>query len=48
VSKPGRLGAAPSERELEVLRGIADGKSSVEIGAELYVSEDTPGGGGCA
>ncbi|MEV6490068.1 LuxR C-terminal-related transcriptional regulator [Actinoplanes sp. NPDC051633] len=40
--------AAPSgrrltltERELQVLRGMADGKSNAEIGRELFVSEDT-------
>lgn len=30
-----------TERELEVLCGMADGKSNAEIGRELYVSEDT-------
>jgi DNA-binding NarL/FixJ family response regulator len=30
-----------TERELQVLRGMADGKSNAEIGRELYVSEDT-------
>jgi DNA-binding NarL/FixJ family response regulator len=39
-------GAAPrrgalTERELQVLRGMADGKSNAEIGRELFVSEDT-------
>jgi DNA-binding NarL/FixJ family response regulator len=34
---------APSltERELQVLRGMSDGKSNAEIGRELFVSEDT-------
>ena len=32
---------ALTERELQVLRGMADGKSNAEIGRELYVSEDT-------
>jgi DNA-binding NarL/FixJ family response regulator len=30
-----------TERELQVLCGMADGKSNAEIGRELYVSEDT-------
>jgi DNA-binding NarL/FixJ family response regulator len=30
-----------TERELQVLRGMADGKSYAEIGRELFVSEDT-------
>ena len=30
-----------TERELQVLRGMADGKSNAEIGRELYLSEDT-------
>jgi DNA-binding NarL/FixJ family response regulator len=30
-----------TERELQVLRGMADGRSNAEIGKELYVSEDT-------
>jgi DNA-binding NarL/FixJ family response regulator len=30
-----------TERELQVLRGMADGKSNAEIGRELFVSEDT-------
>ena len=30
-----------TERELQVLRGMADGKSTAEIGRELFVSEDT-------
>lgn len=33
--------AALTERELQVLRGMADGKSNAEIGRELFVSEDT-------
>ncbi|WP_249714051.1 helix-turn-helix transcriptional regulator [Rhizomonospora bruguierae] len=32
---------ALTERELQVLHGMADGKSNAEIGRELYVSEDT-------
>ena len=30
-----------TDRELQVLRGMADGKSNAEIGRELFVSEDT-------
>jgi DNA-binding NarL/FixJ family response regulator len=44
----GRFGQEPAtrrtaltERELQVLRGMADGKSNAEIGRELFVSEDT-------
>ncbi|MFI6758587.1 response regulator transcription factor [Micromonospora sp. NPDC050417] len=33
--------AALTERELQVLLGMADGKSNAEIGRELFVSEDT-------
>lgn len=32
---------ALTEREMQVLRGMADGKSNAEIGHDLYVSEDT-------
>ncbi|MGH3678856.1 MAG: response regulator transcription factor, partial [Natronosporangium sp.] len=42
---PGPGGAAwrasLTERELQVLRGMAEGKSNAEIGRDLYVSEDT-------
>jgi DNA-binding NarL/FixJ family response regulator len=40
---PGQSGrrTALTERELQVLRGMADGKSNAEIGRELFVSEDT-------
>ena len=40
---PGPAGrrSALTERELQVLRGMADGKSNAEIGRELFVSEDT-------
>jgi two-component system NarL family response regulator len=34
-------GAALSQRELEVLRRMAAGKSNKEIGAELFISEPT-------
>ena len=30
-----------TSRELEVLRGMADGKSNAEIGRDLFVSEET-------
>jgi DNA-binding NarL/FixJ family response regulator len=33
--------AALTERELQVLNGMADGKSNAEIGRDLFVSEDT-------
>jgi DNA-binding NarL/FixJ family response regulator len=33
--------AALTERELQVLRGMAEGKSNAEIGRDLYLSEDT-------
>ncbi|QSB17103.1 helix-turn-helix transcriptional regulator [Natronosporangium hydrolyticum] len=33
--------ATLTERELQVLRGMAEGKSNAEIGRELFVSEDT-------
>jgi DNA-binding NarL/FixJ family response regulator len=32
---------ALTEREMQVLRGMADGKSNAEIGRDLFVSEDT-------
>jgi DNA-binding NarL/FixJ family response regulator len=38
---PGQRRVALTERELQVLRGMADGKSNAEIGRELFVSEDT-------
>ncbi len=43
---PAQRGDAPpqpvlTERELQVLRGMADGRSNAEIGKELFVSEDT-------
>ena len=45
ASRPWRVNAlrrlALTERELQVLRGMADGKSNAEIGRELFVSEDT-------
>jgi DNA-binding NarL/FixJ family response regulator len=34
-------GISLTERELQVLRGMAEGRSNAEIGRELYVSEDT-------
>jgi DNA-binding NarL/FixJ family response regulator len=41
VTEPPRRRVELTERELQVLRGMADGKSNAEIGRELYVSEDT-------
>jgi DNA-binding NarL/FixJ family response regulator len=43
VAEPAPAGRrlALTERELQVLRGMADGKSNAEIGRELFVSEDT-------
>ncbi|MDT5038407.1 MAG: hypothetical protein QOE03_3592 [Micromonosporaceae bacterium] len=39
--EPPRRRVELTERELQVLRGMADGKSNAEIGRDLYVSEDT-------
>jgi DNA-binding NarL/FixJ family response regulator len=39
--EPAGRRTALTERELQVLRGMADGKSNAEIGRELFVSEDT-------
>jgi DNA-binding NarL/FixJ family response regulator len=41
VAEPPRRRAELTERELQVLRGMAEGKSNAEIGRDLYVSEDT-------
>ena len=41
VGLTGARRLALTERELQVLRGMADGKSNAEIGRELFVSEDT-------
>jgi DNA-binding NarL/FixJ family response regulator len=41
VAVAGARRLALTERELQVLRGMADGKSNAEIGRELFVSEDT-------
>jgi DNA-binding NarL/FixJ family response regulator len=38
---PGARTPSLTERELQVLRGMSDGKSNAEIGRELFVSEDT-------
>jgi DNA-binding NarL/FixJ family response regulator len=38
---PERRRLVLTERELQVLRRMADGKSNAEIGRELFVSEDT-------
>jgi DNA-binding NarL/FixJ family response regulator len=40
-AEPPRRRVDLTERELQVLRGMADGKSNAEIGRELFVSEDT-------
>ena len=45
-ARPGEASGAPrritlTERELQVLRGMAEGKSNAEIGRDLFVSEDT-------
>ncbi|WP_243420568.1 response regulator transcription factor, partial [Micromonospora globispora] len=37
----GRASIGLTERELQVLLGMAEGKSNAEIGRELFVSEDT-------
>jgi DNA-binding NarL/FixJ family response regulator len=39
--EPPRRRVELTERELQVLRGMSDGKSNAEIGRELFVSEDT-------
>ncbi len=41
LSGNGGRRTALTERELQVLRGMAEGKSNAEIGRELFVSEDT-------
>ena len=38
---PSDSGVQLTERELQVLRGMAQGKSNGQIGRELYLSEDT-------
>lgn len=38
---PLRLRSPLTEREMQVLRGMAEGRSNAEIGRELYVAEDT-------
>ncbi|MCI4062668.1 response regulator transcription factor [Micromonospora sp. R77] len=39
--RAGRSAIGLTERELQVLLGMAEGKSNAEIGRELFVSEDT-------
>jgi DNA-binding NarL/FixJ family response regulator len=39
--EPPRRRVELTERELQVLRGMSDGKSNAEIGRDLFVSEDT-------
>ncbi|HEX8630501.1 MAG TPA: response regulator transcription factor [Catenuloplanes sp.] len=41
LGQPAGRRLALTERELQVLRGMADGKSNAEIGRDLFVSEDT-------
>jgi len=41
TNEPPRRRVDLTERELQVLRGMADGKSNAEIGRDLFVSEDT-------
>ncbi|TNH30445.1 response regulator transcription factor [Micromonospora orduensis] len=40
-ARPARASVGLTERELQVLLGMAEGKSNAEIGRELFVSEDT-------
>ncbi|MDZ5445643.1 LuxR family transcriptional regulator [Micromonospora sp. 4G57] len=40
-ARGGRTPVGLTERELQVLLGMAEGKSNAEIGRELFVSEDT-------
>ncbi|MET8087840.1 response regulator transcription factor [Micromonospora sp. NPDC005194] len=40
-ARPNRASIGLTERELQVLLGMAEGKSNAEIGRELFVSEDT-------
>ncbi|MFC8620134.1 LuxR C-terminal-related transcriptional regulator [Micromonospora purpureochromogenes] len=40
-ARSGRGAVGLTERELQVLLGMAEGKSNAEIGRELFVSEDT-------
>ncbi|MGC5049977.1 response regulator transcription factor [Micromonospora sp. DT48] len=40
-ARPDRSTIGLTERELQVLLGMAEGKSNAEIGRELFVSEDT-------
>ncbi|WP_341717579.1 helix-turn-helix transcriptional regulator [Micromonospora sp. FIMYZ51] len=40
-ARPDRSAIGLTERELQVLLGMAEGKSNAEIGRELFVSEDT-------
>ena len=39
--QPGTPGVDLTKRELEVLSGMSHGRSNAQIGAELYLSEDT-------
>lgn len=37
----GHRGGKPTERELQILHGMSEGRSNGEIGRELFLSEDT-------
>jgi len=41
AARSGPAQAQLTERELQVLRGMSQGKSNSAIGKELYLSEDT-------
>ncbi len=41
VSRAGRSGPSLTQRELQVLQGMSQGKSNAEIGRALFLSEDT-------
>lgn len=41
AASPGARRNVLTERELQVLRGMSEGKSNAEIGRDLFVSEDT-------
>jgi len=41
TARTGDAARALTERELQVLRGMAAGRSNAEIGRSLYLSEDT-------
>ncbi len=41
TARPGDPAAALTERELQVLRGMAAGRANAQIARSLYLSEDT-------